>query len=127
MKKLVLIAGLLFAAVVGAAGSIPFTFAPGTAIKSAEVNANFQSLQASAVAHESRLQGLEAAVSAKPADQLFCSLHFSMLTDGSAFPCIQASSPGTPRSLSMPQLLAEGWISVASGGGDPRIIMTFRK
>ena len=129
MKKFVLLGGLLCAAVVGAADSVPFTFTPGSPIKSAEVNENFRSLQSSTAAHESRLQGVEAALSAKPADQLFCvAPNALVLTNGIAFPCFQASSPTTTRSLSIQQILAEGWISVAIGGADtPQIVMSFRK
>jgi len=129
MKKFVLLGGLLFAAVVGAADSIPFTFTPGSPIKSAEVNENFKSLQTSAAAHESRLQGLEAALSAKPTDQLICLPLAAWVIDGTSFPCIQASSPTITRSMQMQQILAEGWISVAVGGGDNsnRVVMTFRK
>jgi hypothetical protein len=127
MKKFILFGGLLFAAVVGAADSIPFTFTPGSPIKSAEVNENFKSLQTRAVAHESRLQGLEAALSAKPTDQLVCVLYPFWAVDGTSFPCIQASNPTTQQSLSMPQILAQGWISVSSGGADVRMVMTFRK
>jgi len=129
MKKFILFGGLLFAAVVGAADSIPFTFTPGSPIKSAEVNENLKSLQTSSAAHESRLQGLEAALSATPADQLICvAQNATVLTAGIAFPCIQASSPTTPRSMSIQQILAEGWVSVAIGGADlPQIVMSFRK
>ena len=128
MKKFVfvLLGGLLSAAVVGATDSIPFTFTSGSPIKSAEVNENFKSLQTSAAVHENRLQGLEAVLAAKPADQLICVLWVHYAVDGTAFTCVQASSPNTPRSLSMPQILSEGWISVASGGGD-YAVMTFRK
>ena len=129
MKKFVLVGGLLFAAVVAAADAIPYTFAPGTAIKSAEVNENFKSLHASAVAQESRIQGLEAAATAKPTDQLLCVVYSSFVVDGSAFPCVQATGPSAPRSLTMQQILTEGWVSVAAGGGDSsnRFVMIFRK
>jgi hypothetical protein len=131
MKKLLLIGGLLSAAaVVGAPSAIPNTFTPGTPIKSAEVNENFKTLQTSALAHENRIQGLEAAsLAVKPADQLICAVFSTWATGGTAFPCIQASAPSPTRSLTMEQVLAEGWISVAAGGGDNgnRVVMTFRK
>jgi hypothetical protein len=127
MKKLLLICGLMSAAAaVGAA--IPYTFAPGTPIKSAEVNENFKTLQTSALAHETRILGLESALSAKPTDQLFCVLFPDWATGGTAFPCLQASSPGATRSLTMQDVLAEGWVAVGVGGGDTnRVVMTFRK
>ena len=129
MKKHVLLAGLLCAAVVAAADSIPFTFTPGSPIKSAEVNENFKSLQTTAAAHESRLQGLEATISAKPADQLVCLMFGAWAIDGTSFPCIQALSPAATRSMNVQQILAEGWISVAIGGGDNsnRLVWTLRK
>jgi len=130
MKKLLLICGLLSAAaVVGAASAIPYTFAPGTPIRSAEVNENFKTLQMSAQAHETKILALESALSAKPADQLICTVFSSWATGGTAFPCIQASAPSPTRSLTMEQVLAEGWISVAAGGGDNgnRVVMTFRQ
>jgi len=127
MKKLLLISGLLFAAVVGATNAIPYTFAPGTPIKSAEVNENFKNLQSTALAHDSRILALESAFSAKPADQLFCWLQSSpdRVLGGYAFPCLQASSPGATRSLKMEQVLAEGWIAIAIGGD--QLVMIFRK
>ena len=49
--------------------------------------------------------------------------------DGTSFPCIQASSPAATRSMNVQQILAEGWISVAIGGGDNsnRLVWTLRK
>jgi hypothetical protein len=130
MKKIALVVGLVgAAAAVWAVDVLPHTFTPGTAIKSAEVNANFQTLRASAVAQDARLMRVESSLAVVPADQLICVLFSTWATGGTSFPCLQASSHSAVRSLTMEQVLGEGWISVAAGGGDNgnRIVMTFRR
>ena len=129
MKKLLLLGGVLVAAGVAAADLVPHSFSAGSPIRSAEVNENFRGLQAAAVAQDARLQKLEAASAAVPADQLICVVYSEWPINGSSNPCVQASAPGTSRSLTMAQVFAEGWASVAVGGDGNtyRVIMTFKK
>jgi len=130
MKKLLLLGGVLVAAGVAAADLVPHSFSAGSPIRSAEVNENFRGLQAAAVAQDARLQKLEAASATVPADQLICvAASNEWPINGSSSPCVQASAPGTSRSLTMAQVFAEGWASVAVGGDGNtyRVIMTFKK
>ena len=131
MKKAVAtaIAAVCVTATAWAADLVPHVFQPGSTIKSAEVNANFDGLRVAAAAQETRLQALEAAAAAPPSDQLICVLYTTWVVDGTAFPCVQATASSTQRSLTMAQILGEGWITVAIGGGDNsnRVVMTFKK
>jgi hypothetical protein len=69
------------------------------------------------------------ASAATPVDQLICPVFGTWILDGTAFPCIQASNPSGPRSLTMPQILQEGWTAISAGGGDGsnRIVLVFHK
>jgi hypothetical protein len=69
------------------------------------------------------------ASAAAPVDQLICVVIGTWPIDASAYPCTQASNPGTPRTLTIAQVLQEGWTAVSAGGGDytNRLIMIFYK
>ena len=125
MKCITSLALFLIASASMAQG-VPHEFLAGTPARASEVNENFSALVAESSALEVRIAALEAA---SVTDQLFCVVSNQWPVNGSSYPCTQSSDPTTIRSLTFAQVVAEGWIGTASGGGasSDRIILIFSR
>ena len=117
---------LLLIASVSMAQGVPHEFQAGTPARASEVNENFSALVTESNALDARIAALEAA---SVSDQLFCVVSNQWPVNGSSYPCVQTSDPTAIRSLTFAQVVAEGWIGTASGGGSvsDRIILIFSK
>ena len=68
------------------------------------------------------------AVAAAPTDQLICNLHYSYITTGGAFECLQASDTTSVKNLTLTEIYQAGWYAISVGGdGNNRSTMIFRK
>lgn len=96
---------------------VPYQFVSGTKASAAQVNDNFEVVVTESNSQNTRISALEASTASIVSDQLVCS-------GGSGWPnplyggfadCTQSSDLENPRSLTLKEVLAEGWVAISSG------------
>ena len=68
------------------------------------------------------------AEAAAPTDQLICNLHYTYITTGGTFECLQASDTASVKNLTLIEIYQAGWYAISVGGdANNRSTMIFRK
>ncbi len=119
MKKSVAVLAITLSSVSIAENiEVPHQFVSGTKASAAQVNDNFEVVVTESNSQNTRISALEASTTASiVSDQLVCygdsgwpSPIYSKFAD-----CTQSSDLENPRSLTLKEVLAEGWVAISSG------------